>query len=258
MSSLTGAPLTFEKADFGDGNAAEVMTCVACPENIQDTYYEVNGVNVCEDCRAQVAGTQKTEGGPRRFVGAVLLGVGGGILGAVIWYAVAEVFDLQIGLIAILVGWLVGNGVHKGSEGRGGLKYQLLAAVVTYISICSTYIPYMLPGATDKSAVPVTAAPKSASEDIAPSTVPDNNADADATVRGKSMGASQLLLYVGSIVGFALIAPFWLGFSNIIGILIIGFAVHHAWKINGARVFDVKGPFRVARPVPHPDEPSTT
>ncbi|HRB13981.1 MAG TPA: hypothetical protein PKU70_13305, partial [Vicinamibacteria bacterium] len=38
-----------------------------------------------------------------------------------------------------------------------------------------------------------------------------------------------------------------------------GFAVHQAWRMNARRVFDVKGPFRVAaKSIPDPATPAAS
>ncbi len=48
------------------------------------------------------------------------------------------------------------------------------------------------------------------------------------------------------VVAFAFVAPFLGGFSNILGILIIGFGLYQAWQLNRKRPFEVTGPFQVA------------
>ncbi len=47
----------------------------------------------------------------------------------------------EFGLIAILVGYAVGIAVRRGSSGRGGWPYQLLAVGLTYASIVGSYLP---------------------------------------------------------------------------------------------------------------------
>ncbi|HEX2223383.1 MAG TPA: hypothetical protein VHN15_04160, partial [Thermoanaerobaculia bacterium] len=58
----------------------------------------------------------------------------------------------EVGLISILVGFLVGAGVKKGSGGYGGWKYQTLAVALTYVAICCTYIPMIYTGMKDEAA----------------------------------------------------------------------------------------------------------
>jgi hypothetical protein len=56
----------------------------------------------------------------------------------------------------------------------------------------------------------------------------------------------QLLIAVGLLLAFAMAAPFLGGFENIIGILIIGFALWEAWKMNRRVPMQIQGPFRLA------------
>lgn len=262
--------LDFEKADFGA--PAGDLKCSMCSAVIRDRYFEVNGATVCARCRASLAELESPEGGLKRFVLATLFGMVGGALGALVWYAVAKLFSLEIGLIAILVGWLVGTGVHRGAEGRGGRKYQLLAAFVTYASIVTTYIPPIYeelskadlaaPAAESTAGKP---APVAIATPAAASAIADENAPAPtpspiaATPVSSAAippgpvpeitlaGALGGLLLAGAVLyAIAFAAPFLMGFENIIGILIIGFAVYQAWSMNARRVLDVKGPFRVA------------
>ena len=270
LMSLSETRLDFSKADFGAPAAG--LKCASCPVEILDRYFEVNGATVCTNCRRLIAEMERPEGGLKRFVLATLFGVTGGAAGAAVWYAVARLFNLEIGLIAILVGWLVGSGVHKGSQGRGGWRYQFLAAFVTYASIVTTYIPPIvteLSKRTDASTAPAPAAgkdtgtakpavPETPSTALAPAeaTAGRGVPDAPASFLG-ALGALALAAAFLYVLAFA--APFLMGVENLIGILIIGFAVHQAWRMNARRVFDIKGPFRVAakpRPAPVP-QPST-
>jgi hypothetical protein len=260
MSATPEPALNFDKADFGDATSGP--KCGACNTDLRISYFEVNGAAVCPNCRAHIAALDSPEGGAGRFVRAVVFGMAGGAVGAAAWYAVARLFNLEIGLIAILVGWLVGSGVHKGSQGRGGLKYQLLAAFLTYASIVTTYIPTIYnqlvqqaetpstpgetppaadgkPGAGGEPEGAATNAPPPAT--VAASSVPPATAPTSAAAALKGLVIAGAILYA---IAFA--APFLMGFQNIIGILIIGFAVYQAWKMNGRRVLEIKGPFRVS------------
>ena len=252
MSSPTTPSLDFDKADFGTPAAG--ITCASCSKELRLTYFEVNGMVACPECRALIAAADRPEGGFRRFVLAAIFGVLGGAAGAAVWYAVATLFNLEIGLIAILVGWLVGTGVHKGSEGRGGLRYQLLAAFVTYASIISTYIPPIIEAARNQSqnasasAAPQQNGPPADVEVVAtpfPLDRPSPRAASSAEAK-EELGLGGFLVAVASLVGILFAAPFLAGFSNIIGILIIFFALQQAWSMNRRRVTEVKGPFRVA------------
>jgi len=258
--------LDFDKADFGA--PASGLECSTCPAKIRDRYFEVNGATVCANCRGLIAEAERPEGGAKRFFLATVLGVMGGAVGATAWYAVAELFNLQIGLIALLVGWLVGTGVHRGAEGRGGWRYQLLAAFVTYAAIVSTYIP---PIYAELSKGPEASAPASSEAGggagatnplppESPSTVPAAGESGGPVEPISVMGALGALVLAGAFLyAIAFAAPFLMGVENLIGILIIGFAVHQAWRMNARRVFDIKGPFRVAaKAIPDPATPAAS
>src|SRR5207248_894584 len=47
----------------------------------------------------------------------------------------------ELGLIAIVVGLLVGGAVRKASHGRGGAVYQTIAIFMTYAAIVFNYTP---------------------------------------------------------------------------------------------------------------------
>lgn len=50
-------------------------------------------------------------------------------------------------------------------------------------------------------------------------------------------------------IPIAYVAPFLMGSENIIGILIIGFALWQAWKMNARAKLELAGPFRLEAPV---------
>jgi hypothetical protein len=211
MTDESGAELDFKKAEFE--NAGEGLQCSACATGITDRYFQANGQVLCPGCRESLNALSRPEGAAGRAVRAAAFGAIGGALGATVWYAVSALFHLEVGLIAILVGWLVGNGVAKGSGGRGGIGYQVMAAFIAYASIVTTYIPDFLEALSARgSEAPMTA-------------------------------ANILALYP---IAFA--APFLAGVQNAIGILIIFFALHQAWTLNGKVTLDIQGPFRLKAP----------
>lgn len=197
-----------QELDFekAEFDAPSAPTCAGCQRPITDGYYTLGPQLVCPDCRLRAAESRPPGNALARVFGAVLLGTLAAAAGCGLWMVVTELTGYEIGLIAIAVGFLVGRAVHVGSRRTGGLVYQLLAVFLTYTAIVMTYVPAL--------------------------------AQAD----GEEL----------SIVGACLIAiplayavPFLLGFENAIGILIIGFAVWQAWKMNASTVLDWQGPFRL-------------
>ena len=112
-----------------------VTVCAACAEPITDVYYEGNGKIVCPRCRDAVLASRAGGSGFARFLKATLYGIGAGIVGAGIWYGVRAGTGYEVGLIAIVVGILVGGAIKAGSQGRGGVGYQLLAVLLTYLGV---------------------------------------------------------------------------------------------------------------------------
>ena len=69
---------------------------------------------------------------------------GAALAGCALYAAVAILLHAEIGLIAILVGWMVGKAIRHGSYGRGGRPQQILAVALTYFAITTSYIPVIL------------------------------------------------------------------------------------------------------------------
>jgi len=132
---------------------------------------------------------------PVRLVGAAGFGVIAGFLGWLLYFGVLKFTGYEVGLISIAVGWGVGLAVRIGSRGVGGLGYQILAVLITYLSIAF-------------SSAPLIAAEFEAAE-----------------------GSIGLVGWVLAF-GISLAAPFLAGIENIIGLAIIGFGLYQAWAMN--------------------------
>ena len=231
--------LQFEHAEF---SAPPGLRCVACKAPIAETYFEANGQVICEPCRDRAMAVRELGSGVGRLAGAAVLGLGAAALGAVVWYVVREVTHLEIGLIAIVVGIAVGTAVRRGAKGRGGVAYQMLAVVLTYLSIVSANAPYVWNGVRRGFANEV--AHRMSTQAASPTAVsPDSD-----SVRAKvdelvAHLPPQTWLRIGWVV---LESPFLAGFQNVIGWLIILFGLQQAWRLTRAIPFRVTGPFSLA------------
>ncbi len=277
------AELQFDRAEFDDAESASGgLECTACNSPIAGAYFEINGAIACEACRAEAAALRTGGSGVARFLRATLFGILAGALGAGIYYGIVALTGFEIGLVAILVGFMVGFAVHVGSRARGGWLYQVLAVTLTYCSIVSAYVPDVAEGlrqttleppvaaleGTDEAATVALADPVGAfAEDVDPSdlstpvpaepeavaeTNPEDVGTESAEIGLASPAAldepievSQLFFWI--VVGIiALAAPFLMGFENILGLLIIGFGLWQAGKMNRKQPFEVAGPFQVS------------
>lgn len=129
------APLQFDTAEYAGGSGP---VCSGCRRPAITDYYRANGRVFCGACRAAI---ERHFGRPGNFGRATLYGAGAAVGGGVLYYAVLAITHLQIGLIAVAVGYLVGKAVRQGSGTPGGRRYQALAVVFTYVAIASSYLP---------------------------------------------------------------------------------------------------------------------
>ena len=125
---------SFEKAEYGTSGSAPGERCVRCQQTFTDRFFRFNGEPVCEPC-ANIAVSSPAEGGEAAFVKAIVVGLGAAVVGSALYAAVEIGTGWTIGYVALAVGWLVGKGMRWGSEGRGGRRYQIAAAVLTYLSV---------------------------------------------------------------------------------------------------------------------------
>jgi hypothetical protein len=124
--------------------ASRAVICKACSKAIGGDYYHLNGKIACESCRISIAAAHATPEGMMPFVRAAGLGIVAAIAGAALYYGVIALADLEIGIIAIAIGYMVGWAVRKGADGRGGLRFQILAVVLTYWAVGLAYAPLIL------------------------------------------------------------------------------------------------------------------
>jgi len=253
--------LQFDVNENATATANKAVTCIACNRPIDKEYFALADKVVCSDCCAQLnAPPSGTKMG--RFFKATLYGLGAGMIGALIWFAIRKIANIEVGLVAVLVGFMVGKAVRKGSGGRGGRGYQILAVALTYSCIAANYMPDVLQAFVEKYreekniAATQPADTKATQTQVAGSTTAPTSQPLRASA---STGAGQtkekkpsvgrlillLLLFVGILFVTAAVAPFLAGVQNLIGLLIIGFALWEAWKLNRYRRLPITGPYQL-------------
>lgn len=253
--------LDFGKAQYDGAVPSAPTTCAACQVPIAGVYYTAGQALVCPSCRDAML-SQTTGGSPaKRALLAMALGLAGGLAGALIWFLVRRGTGYEIGLIAIVVGLLVGAGVRKGANHRGGWFYQAMAVLITYCSIAGQYMPDVLEAFFDdyRSGDAAMVSDSDAAEgDTMAVEEPGNPADAAAASEPadeESPSLSAGLFAVAALLAItfiiALAAPFLGGAQSVIGLLIIGFALYQAWSMNKRQIAELAGPFQLT-PTPQP------
>ncbi|WP_406700784.1 hypothetical protein V5E97_18520 [Singulisphaera sp. Ch08] len=251
-------PLQFDNAEYATRVPGR-LTCTACQNEVENTYYEINGVTVCDACRTQIE-TQRVGGSSLlRFAKATLFGSLAAFLGFMIYFGVMELLNIEIGLIAILVGFMVGTAVRSGSRHRGGWAYQVLAVSLTYAAISASYLATAIADhiqAAEAEANPgkpmePTALEGKEKEVEGPQEPPTDRVGNDrlepqAGEKRIAQDNPQTLMPAILLVSLlieSLKLPILANLSSPIGLLIVGFALWEAWKLNRPVSLVFNGPF---------------
>ena len=233
-------PLQFDTAVStvsASESRAEGVTCAVCGTQLRDEYYDVNAHQMCSKCRNEIAQLAETPRAWSVFARACAFGLVAAILGAILYYAVIKITDFEIGIVAIAIGYMVGYGIRMGTKGRGGLRFQIVAVVLTYWAVGLAYMPIALatvhkPATEEASAN--ASAPANAAEPPADTAAPNpmNLPLALALLVGISF-ALPVLTVVGSLPG------------GLISAAIISFGMMQAWRMTAAPHVVITGPYRI-------------
>lgn len=225
----------FSTAEFASTSSAE--RCRICSKPIAGQYYRVNGQMACEVCARQARDGQPADS-HAAFARALLLGSGGAVIGLILYSTVAILTGWTIGYLALAVGWLVGKGIQKGSNGLGGMRYQIAAVALTYAAISISAIPIGISYALHHRPAAVN---RIASENPFPE---DNQSRQSAAAPKQEIHLGAL---IGELLFMGLASPF-LAFTGSVGsaalglfILFIGLRI--AWTLTKAHTLNVDGPY---------------
>src|SRR5947209_8840054 len=142
--------------------------------------------------------------------------------------------------MSIGVGWLVGTAMMKGSNGVGGRRYQIMAALLTYAAVSMAAIPIWIHFAPQHAQQQSTQQQKRMHEQ-------QPEARQTAPQRRMTLG---IWLYRLTLLGLASPFvqlsgnPFW----GTMGILILFFGIRSAWRLTQGREIGVFGPFIFSPP----------
>jgi hypothetical protein len=236
---------SFDKAQYSlapvSGPARD--QCARCQQPIAGSYYRVNGDLTCESCAIQATPNLPADS-HAAFVRALLFGIGAAIVGMIV-YALFEIATgIIIGYLAIGVGYLVGKAIKLGSNGRGGRRYQIAAALLTYAAVSIAAVPVAIHGYEAKKPAQVAAPANDATREHP---FPGDEAENSPPKRQpQSLGIALLTL-----AGIGLASPFLElseGLGGVIGLFILFIGVRAAWNLTAGHDFattDVSGPYSV-------------
>jgi hypothetical protein len=218
------------------------VVCAACQTPIETEYYDVNGNTCCGRCRLAAESAAETPEGIIPLLTAGAFGLGAGIVGAAIYYAVIAIAHLEIGIVAVLIGYMVGYAVRKGARERGGFRFQVLAVALTYASVAFAYTPMafqqMIAASGNAQRAQTTGASGQAVE----------AAGSRRTVTTRPSGA-EFLIGLASLLAFIAVLPMLVVFGSLpyglISAFIIFIGMRQAWGMTRAPWVQVLGPYRV-------------
>jgi hypothetical protein len=199
--------INFDRAEYVEVSS---LNCRLCREPLRSEYFDMAGATICGVCRDKIEAGRAAGAGPHRFLRAVGFGLGAAIIGAIIYALIVNFTGVQFGLMAVVLGYMVGRSVSVGSYHRGGRRYQILAMILTYAAICVEYVPQVM----------------------------------------QAMHKSYSFLRIIAAFVLSLSIPFLLlfkaGISGLLGVFIVGIGLYEAWKLNKRGVRQIAGPFPIA------------
>jgi hypothetical protein len=249
--------MQFDHAQF-ETSAPKGITCHVCTQSIPHRYWQFAGQPTCETCRDGVlravadAGTSGAFGRAALRAGLVALACGVG-------YAIfVGVTNIELALLTIGIGFLVGNAVQKVTRGFGTRRYQVLAVALTYLAVTMGYAVPVVRGlrqAATHETRDHSAPPPATSGSIPPAAepVPPEAPDAPATSSAPAPpkerpGLGTVFFALAVVVVLCLLAPFLgltQGAGGLLSLAIIAFALHEAWRRSRGITPEFTGPHTV-------------
>lgn len=177
------------------------------------------------------------------FTRALLFGIGGAILGLILYSTFAILTGLIVGYVSLAVGYIVAKAMMMGSKGIGGRRYQIVAVILTYAAVSLASIPilisYMVKQKPQEQQVRTLQETPSGQQ----SSEPGQHAPTKPR-----MGLGGILW---QLTMWGLASPFLElfsdGVSGLIGLVILVVGIRIAWRIaQGKPETTVYGPFENA------------
>ena len=79
-----------------------------------------------------------------RFTQAIIYGIGAAVVSSIAYAAFTIMTHIEIGYLAVGVGYVIGKAMLHATRGLGGRKYQISAAILTYLAVSIAAIPEIL------------------------------------------------------------------------------------------------------------------
>jgi hypothetical protein len=218
MDNMSNGVPQFATAEYAPNKPA--LTCAACKQPITGSYYQINGLPACAECTTKIQAKNPPDS-HAAFVRALLFGIGGAAVGFALYVFVALTTGLAIGFVSLAVGFIVGKAMHLGSGGVGGRRYQVVAALLTYLAVSMSAVPIAIHQLRQHQPAAQVSATTEQSR-------PPNLAKAIGVLA--LMGVASPLLDLQDPT------------HGIIGLIILFVGMRFAWRFTAGRNLNVSGP----------------
>jgi hypothetical protein len=246
MSDLSKTPPQFRTAEYADQPGGD--RCKFCNQPLVESYYRVNRSMACAACAEQVS-LKIPKDNHAAFTRGLLFGVGGAIVGLILYAAVGIITGWVIGYVSLAVGWIVGKAMMTGSGGIGGRRYQLVAVFLTYAAVSMAAVPIGIAQASKTHKAAQTEQSQSLrnpGEQSSPNVAPEPGQETSAAKRPANLGAALLgLALVGLASPFLELAD---PLHGLIGLVILFVGMQFAWKMTQGISIQIFGPFKLSAP----------
>jgi hypothetical protein len=142
------------------------------------------------------------------------------------------VTGLEFALITILIGVVVGKAIRHASHGLGGRPQQILAVVLTYFAITTSYLPAAISQASKHRPAQTAQSGQQGSPSVAESS--------QAQGKPSLAGAILFLLLIGAAAPFLSLTS---GVGGLLSLFIVFIGLHRAWKLTARSELLVMGPY---------------
>jgi len=216
----------------------DTKTCIVCKQPIAGDYYNANGNILCPQCKQRMEAHQQPP--PHTsLLRAALYGGAAALAGCAIYATVSITTGLEIGLVAILIGYMVGKAIRYASNGLGGRPQQILAVALTYFAITTSYIPVFIYQASKATSAATTNHVAGA---------PPKTPEPRVTTEPRMPPARAILI----VLALTAAAPFMALFqgsniiSGLISLFIIFIGLRQAWALTARREIVITGPYQTS------------
>jgi hypothetical protein len=246
----------FGTAEYVPKSGTDV--CKSCNQAIAGQYYRVNGSLACTCCVDQLK-NQIPKDTHATFMRGLAFGFGGAIIGLVVYSGFSIITGIEIGYVALAVGWVIAKAIKLGSRGIGGRRYQVAAIAFTYAAVSMAAVPIYLYQVNKEEPQKPAQTQTTPSDDPDDASSSQNSSPSSTNTPSRPAPTAKpkmsILKAFGLLALVGLASPF-LELENplngALGLVILFVGMNIAWRLAAGPKIDILGPFAAGAPAPPP------